>query len=63
MSFFVNSSDFTCPDGVAYEYIEKMSTKTNIIDVNYAGHFYWADDPDNHWFMPKLLEQLAITYL
>jgi hypothetical protein len=63
MSFFVSESDFICHYDVAYEYIGKMSTKTNIIDVDYYGHYYFADDPDNHWFMPKLLEQLAITYL
>jgi len=61
MSFFVGTLDFTCHENVAYEYIEQMSTETNIIDAGYTNHWYWSLEANNAWFMTNLLEQLAIT--
>jgi hypothetical protein len=40
-----------------------MPTKTNIINADYKSHSYWAEEANEDWFMTKLLEQLAITYL
>ena len=55
MSFFIGSIDVVCPSSVAKSYIKKMTTQTTIIDVNWEGHFYFAESANDPWFMKNLL--------